>query len=147
MFRAMEKLRCYTLTLYALVPLAPLAAHEHPLCKHTTENSCWTISNTGKQAITLRCESESGAPFVVKSLAAGKSWSYQYCSGLADGLGYAAGDVTCRAERGGKQAVTFKFSAKNFGDRIQFTVTEKKVLLKMLPVGTTERPAAEFELP
>lgn len=145
MLSVMKKPRWYTVL--AIVALTPLTAHEHPVCKHTTENSCWSISNTASQAVTLHCASEAGAPFAVKSLSPGKSWSYQYCSGLADGLGYAAGDVTCRAAHEGKPAVTFQFSAKNFGDRAQFTVTDKKILLKMLPVGTKDKPAAEFELP
>jgi hypothetical protein len=102
-------------------------AHEFATCRDTADQSCWSISNNSAEAVTLTCTHQGlGAEFRTEHLMPGRKWSYQYCPGLADGMGFSAGSVECDLRR--KSAATkFRFESKEFGDRVAFVVTQREV--------------------
>jgi hypothetical protein len=110
--------------------IEPRAAHEFPNCHHLTDNSCWHAMNhtNGRASISCRM-SGLNATFWAKELQPNKLFSYQFCSGLGDGLGYAAGKVSCEIDREGRKSA-IRFTTNSMGDSIMIEIgnSETKVM-------------------
>src|SRR5690348_15740246 len=89
-----------TLLFLMLIGSARLWAHEYPGCKNSDDNSCWNMENATVYSASIICNNKApGKAFVAKNLQAGKSFTYQYCPALADGLGFAGGETSCKLTR------------------------------------------------
>ncbi len=142
--RALYALRLASLAIMILAVSQSTQAHEYPICKDTHGNSCWSFRSEAKTELNLRCTMAEGGSFNVTKLEPGKFWSYQFCSGLADGLGFSAGTVSCTLERPGRAALQFTFAAPNPGDRVEFTARERDIEVRVLPYWSKQESLRRF---
>jgi hypothetical protein len=120
-------LRAVLVAVPLLVMNTSTPAHEFATCRDTADQSCWSISNNSAETVTLSCKHEGvGAEFRAENLMPGRTWSFQYCPGLADGMGFSGGRVECDLRRK-SSATKFRFDSKEFGDRVAFVVTQREV--------------------
>lgn len=101
-------------------------AHSYENCRTLDESSCWHGVNDTDKKISIKCnESE-----FKTELDAGKLYSYQYCSGWADGMGYPAPATFFMCEVSMKEPSKFvavSFSTIGYGDRVGIRVTNQGV--------------------
>ncbi|AFM12516.1 hypothetical protein [Turneriella parva] len=103
-------------------------AHEFANCHNTLDQSCWSVTNNSSAPITLICQHEGiGSEFKAIAVEPGRSWSFQYCPGLADGMGFSGGKVACRLEQNRGSAV-WRFETREFGERVAFSVPDQEAV-------------------
>lgn len=121
-------------------------AHENPICIDTKGNSCWSIQNENKKAVSVLCSHEGlGSPFRYSELEPQKKWSFQYCSGLSDGLGFAGNKVNCQISIG-KNKTKFDFESGGLGDIVFFRVLENEVQVEIQSYWSKTNRKLNFSL-
>jgi hypothetical protein len=124
--------------LFLAITRSPLA-HEYANCRDTSDQSCWSITNSSADPVTLVCKHEGvGSEFKAISVEPGRSWSFQYCPGLSDGLGFSGGKVNCRLDKK-NASVPFRFEANEFGERVAFSVSDSEAVASISSYWTKGR--------
>ncbi len=114
------------LSLYFLSSI--LIAHEHETCSEG--RSCWFLYNNSTENISYSCSGYARNPiFGTKNMQTNKTYSYQFCTGWGDGMGYpeSGTPITCHLSYEDGRKIAFDFKTLNWGDKISFHVDDNKI--------------------
>jgi hypothetical protein len=117
----------------------PVLAHQHVNCRSLDANSCWHAVNESNEGVSIHCDN-----LATGNLDLGQVYSYQFCSGLNDGLGYGAAQVNCEAIFASGERLGFTIASVASGDRVQIKATSARVVVTQRPMWSSRTSVHEF---
>lgn len=113
-------------------------AHSHVNCADPKGNSCWFAKNESSNPVSIFCSDPHRAEFKT-NLAPTDLYSYQFCNGYADGLGYPEPGMPtdCQVQYANGKIISFRFYSIDWGNRVDLTVKEAEIALKLSSVWNT----------
>lgn len=104
-------------------------AHSYEGCENLDNKGCWHSINRTQEEVVVDCNQ---GEFVTR-MPADQSYSYQFCPGWGDGLGYPEPNkyYQCSLSFSKGQVVSLAFHTLNWGDRVQILIRNDDVTLHL----------------
>lgn len=107
-------------------------AHTHPNCTNYQGNSCWFANNKSQGTVSISCKDSYQSEFKTQLNSDG-NYSYQFCDGWGDGMGYPETGVAsdCAVQYQSGKNINFRIAAIDWGNRVDFVVNESNVAVSL----------------
>lgn len=107
-------------------------AHTHVNCSNYKGNSCWFANNKSQDIVSISCKDSYQSEFKTQLNPDG-NYSYQFCDGWGDGLGYPETGVAsdCIVQYQNGKNINFRIVAIDWGNRVDFVVNDNNVAVSL----------------
>lgn len=116
-------------------------AHSHINCSSQSGNSCWFANNNSQYSANISCMDSYKTEFKTQ-LNTNGNYSYQFCDGWGDGLGYPEPGIAteCVVQYQNSKIINFRFSSIDWGNKVEFFINESNVSVRLTQAWYSQNP-------